>query len=106
MKLRYFTLIFLLFAAGCTITGNTVSEVSSPGNVREATLAIDGMYCSSCALGVEYQFKQVDGVIDADVSLAEGRGTVRFDADKVTAAVIAQASDVYLATVIEEKDVS
>lgn len=106
MKLRYLTIMFFLLVAGCTTTGNTVNEVSSSANIREATLAIDGMYCSSCALGIEYQLKQVDGVIDADVDLAEGRGIVRFDADKVTAAVIAEASDVYPARVIAEKELS
>lgn len=100
----------LLILSGCSTTKNSISEAnvqSTVGlsNAYEATLKIDGMTCPSCALGVEYQLKQVDGVIDARVSYEKGTGYVKYDADKVTAETIAQASDVYPATVIQNKKI-
>ena len=97
-----------LILSGCsTVAGNTVDQevvqnTDNPTNVRQATLQVEDMTCTSCALGVEYQLKQVDGVLDAKINYEEGKGYVKYDADKVSAETIAQASDVYPAKVIED----
>lgn len=99
-----------LFMAGCTsVTGqNTPDETvqqSIPTNLHEATFQIEGMTCVSCAAGVEYQFKQVNGVIEAAVDYKDGKGTVVFDADRIDADTIAQASDVYPAKVVSDEPI-
>jgi len=96
--------MFLLTAvllAGCsgTPTGSAVLEASA-GNIHEVQLDIKDMYCQSCALGVEYEIKQLDGVITANVDYKAGTGVVTFNADKVTAEQVAAASTVYAATVV------
>ena len=58
------------------------------------------MTCTSCALGVEYELKQVDGVVDAKVKYPEGTGTVTFDSAVVDAETIAKASTTYPAKVV------
>ena len=96
----------LLVVVGCSPTGNTTLQKESvvlTGNIHEATLQVKGMYCASCAMGVEAQLKRVEGVIDADVSYKTGKCTVRYDADKVSAETIAQASTVYPANVVGDK---
>ncbi|NOZ81167.1 MAG: hypothetical protein GXP63_05855 [DPANN group archaeon] len=102
----------VLFMTGCATIASqdTVQETvqadvqeqaaAAPTNVKETTLAIDDMTCVSCAQGVEYQLKQVPGVIDAKVSYKEGKGTIIYDADRVDPETIAKASDVYPARVI------
>ncbi|RME52640.1 copper chaperone [Candidatus Woesearchaeota archaeon] len=100
-------LLFLLLA-GCSTTEQVVDEgvAQRPGvalaNVREATLQVEGMTCSSCALGVEYQLKQVEGVIEAKIDYEEGGGFVRYDADRVALETIVSASDVYPVSVVED----
>ena len=75
-------------------------EDSSLTKTQKLELEIEGMTCTSCALGVEYQLKQVPGVLAADVKYPEGTCTVTYDADIVDPETIAKASDVYPARVI------
>jgi len=96
-------IIAVLALSGCATTGNSVQQDSiqtEVNNLQEATLAIEGMTCVSCARGVEYELKQVEGVVSAKVSYKSGKGTVSYDASKVDAETIAQASSVYPATVL------
>ena len=103
------TLILIIAIAsvlsGCTsVTGETTNqETVKPSNVHEAILQIEGMTCQSCALGVEYELKQVEGVVDAKADYRDRKGYVKYDADKVDAETIAKASTVYPATVISNK---
>lgn len=102
-------LVVILLLTSCV--SNATSKVSDSQasfpvtNLHEATLDIKDMYCGSCALGVEYQLKQVDGVVDARVSYTEAKGYIKYDADKVDAETVALASDVYPAKVIEDKKI-
>lgn len=82
---------------------NAGTDLSNIENLHEATLDIKDMTCTSCALGVEYQLKQVDGVVGVKVIYEEGKGYVKYDADKVDAETIAKASDVYPTTVINDQ---
>lgn len=129
MRHKPFTLlvlISLLFLAACATnqspkSSDSESEVIPPpaiqnynaqmaakdipkdANARQATLAIKGMTCPSCALGVEYQLKQLDGVYNAKIKYPEGTGLVVYDASKISAEKIAQASTIYPAAVISDE---
>jgi len=92
---------FLLYGCTAETTGNTVDSVSLEG-LQVAELQIEGMYCSSCATGVEYELKQVDGVVDATVNYKTGKCSVSYDPSKTDAASIARASTVYKATVVSD----
>jgi len=92
--MKNWIIIGLLLLSGCAV--ESAPEVS---NLQYATLEIKEMTCVSCALGVEYQFKQLDGVVDAVVSYETGIAEVSYDPDKITPEEIAQASDVYPASV-------
>lgn len=46
----------------------------------QATFALEGMTCASCALRIEKGLKRMPGVLEAQVNLATERGTVTYDA--------------------------
>jgi len=93
------TALILVFIIGCT----TSAQVPANDNLRIAELKVEGMTCQSCAFGVEYQLKQVPGVVAADVNYPEGDGYIIYDSSLTNADEAAAASDVYLAFVIEDK---
>ncbi|MBI2107470.1 heavy-metal-associated domain-containing protein [Candidatus Woesearchaeota archaeon] len=82
------------------ITGNVVKEISTQRNLETDNLEIEGMTCQSCALGVEYELKQVNGVADAKINYQDRTRTVTFDPIIVDAETIAKASTVYPAKVV------
>jgi copper chaperone CopZ len=88
---------FIIGCASSAIVGDT------NGQLRIAELKVDGMTCSSCAFGVEYQLKQVPGVVAADVNYPEGTGYVIYDSTQVNADNAAAASEVYRAFVVDDK---
>jgi len=101
MKKINILLLSIIFV-GC-VTSNSVAELESGVmNLHEAELKVEGMTCISCAMGVEYQLKQVDGVVDCNIDYATGKGTVKYDADKVDAATIVKASDVFPTIVVSD----
>jgi len=108
----------LAFLLGCTTQSNdseqgtslppgiqkyneqmSAKEMPEDASVRQTTLAIKDMTCPSCALGVEYQLKQLDGVYDAEIKYPEGAGIVIYDPSKLSAEEIAAASTIYPAAV-------
>jgi len=94
-------LVVVFIAGNNGITGNAVKETDTSQNLETANLIIEGMSCQSCALGVEYELKQVNGVIDAKVNYRDGTGTVTFDPAMVDAETVAKASTVYPAKVFQ-----
>jgi len=52
--------------------------------LKQVTLPISGMTCASCVVHVEHGLKEVDGVQNATVNLANERATVQFDPTKTT----------------------
>jgi len=56
-------------------------KVSQPDSNEEAraTLALEGMTCTSCAIRIEKGLKKVPGVRDASVNFATEQATVTFD---------------------------
>ncbi len=53
-------------------------------SIKQVTLPIEGMTCAACVMHVEGGLKEVPGVEQATVNLANERATVRFDPDKTT----------------------
>jgi len=94
-------LLLVVWGGGAKTTGYSVSE-QEVGNLYEASLGIDDMYCMSCAYGVEAQMEELDGVIDASVDYKTASGVVLYDRDKVSAEEIALASTVYPAHVVSD----
>lgn len=105
MKQINILIIILIVLSGCSssqITGNTPIEISQNENTRLAKLDIKEMTCPSCAFGVEYELKQLQGVYRAEVKYPEGTGTVIYDSSRISAEEIAAASTVYPASVVED----
>jgi Cu+-exporting ATPase len=50
--------------------------------LKQVTLPISGMTCASCVVHVEHGLKEVEGVQNATVNLANERATVQFDPTK------------------------
>ncbi|HAU07435.1 MAG: Cu(2+)-binding/translocating P-type ATPase [Candidatus Yanofskybacteria bacterium GW2011_GWF1_44_227] len=44
---------------------------------------IKGMHCASCVLMIEKSLKKIDGVVEANVNLANEKATITFDRNKV-----------------------
>jgi copper chaperone CopZ len=52
--------------------------------LQETTIAVSGMFCSSCPSAVEQALKRLDGVAEARADLKADRVRVRYNGDKVT----------------------
>lgn len=62
--------------------------------MQHITLNIDGMSCNGCVASVTKILQGVDGVTSAEVSLADKRAEVAFDATKTSVdALIAAVED-------------
>lgn len=60
--------------------------------VTETQLVVTGMNCASCVSHVDKAIRNVPGVRDVNVSLAQGKARVSFDATRVEADRIAKAA--------------
>ena len=81
----------------------TIPQNLANDGTHKATFALEGMTCPSCALGIEYQWKQLDGVYDAQINYPEGTGFVVYDTAKLSAEAIAAASTIYPARVTTDE---
>lgn len=73
--------------------------------LRKAELAIDGMWCASCATGAEYNLKVIEGVVDAFVGFTDnldGEGWVIYENGKVSNAQIIKAIEPYEAIIVSD----
>jgi len=59
--------------------------------MQKVTLKVSGMSCSHCVMHVTNALKELDGVQDAKVSLADKTAEVTFDESKVGKADMAGA---------------
>lgn len=48
------------------------------------TLKITGMHCSSCAINIDFELEDIDGVISTTTDYARQQSEVTFYPDKVT----------------------
>ena len=105
MKYNAVLIMMFIFVAGCTssqISGNAQLNIPPNENIKIVKLEVKEMFCPSCALGVEYELKQVQGVYSAEIKYPEGTGTVIYDSSQISAEEIAAASTVYPASVVED----
>ena len=59
--------------------------------LQETTIAVSGMFCSSCSAAVEQALRRLDGVAEARADLKADRVRVRYDGNKVTPRRMAEA---------------
>ena len=59
--------------------------------LRETTIAVSGMFCSSCSSAVEQALEKIDGVAEARADLKADQVRVRYDEIKVTPRRMAEA---------------
>jgi copper chaperone CopZ len=52
--------------------------------MEKVNLAIEGMHCGSCAVGIQMLVSQMDGVSSVTVDYEGKKGSVEFDPAKVT----------------------
>lgn len=98
----------LLISKAMGIKNDNVSRVLgnfSGSKPYKATLAIDGMWCASCAVGAQYSLKSIPGVADAYVGFTknlDGEGWVIYEPKKVTKEQITSAVEPYKATITSD----
>ncbi len=62
---------------------NGVVPEAGPDGTCEVRLAIDGLRCASCVWVTEHVLERTPGVVDATVSYATGRASLRWDPEAV-----------------------
>lgn len=72
--------------------GRTSAFTPPPTQVQEVVLRIEGMTCSSCATTVGTALKQLDGVLEAQVSYDPAQALVRYDAARVSVTALTAAT--------------
>lgn len=89
---------------GAKVRVPTVLSSIVGSKIYKATLAIDGMWCASCAVGAQYNLKAIPGVAEAYVGFTRnlgGEGWVVYEPNKVTKEQIIKAVEPYKAMITE-----
>ena len=47
-------------------------------------LKIDGMHCTSCAMNIDFDLEDLDGVLEVKTNYAKQESVVEFEEDKIT----------------------
>lgn len=53
-------------------------------NIIKKKLKIEGMHCASCAMSIDFDLEDLDGVRSVKTSYAKQESEVEFDEDKLT----------------------
>lgn len=69
----------------------TVVEKGGAGAESTATLRIEGLLCSACAINVRRRLERVPGVRSAEVDLERGEARVAYDAARAKPEALAAA---------------
>jgi copper chaperone CopZ len=93
-------IVFLFFVTGCTPVQETSVDYI-PSDAQTVSLAIEDMTCQSCALGLEYELEQLEGVYEANVDYTTGVGEVSYDPSVIDTETIAAGSTIYPASVVK-----
>lgn len=56
----------------------------SKGMLKKVILKIEGMHCSSCAMNIDGELEETEGVKSAKTNYAKSQTEVTFDEEKVT----------------------
>lgn len=51
---------------------------------EEIILKINNMHCTSCAMGIDGELEDADGVLEATTSYAKAETKVKFDPEKIS----------------------
>ncbi len=51
--------------------------------IREAKFKIDGMHCVSCAMNIDFDLEDLDGIHSAKTSYAKCECQVKYDEEKI-----------------------
>lgn len=51
--------------------------------IKNLKLKIDGMHCSSCALNIDFDLEDLDGIKSANTNYAKQESEVEFDEEKL-----------------------
>ena len=109
MKSNNLNTIFLLGAVVFLMTINSAyaQTIKTSTNEKTVEIKITGMTCSGCSNHVSNVLKETPGVIDNFVKYPGDIAEIKYDANKVSPAKIAEAIEAktsYTAEVIENKD--
>ena len=52
-------------------------------NIIKKRFKIEGMHCSSCAMNIDFDLEDLDGIKTAKTSYAKQESEIEFDAEKV-----------------------
>ena len=70
--------------------------------MNELQLKVDGMHCASCALLIEEELEELDGVAEAKASFRRQRARVVLDDARVVPAILEKIGELgYRARVVE-----
>lgn len=64
---------------------------AASANAETIELAVSGMDCAACTVGIEKSLKRVPGVQDASIDFEKGKATVYAEKGKIPAAALIQA---------------
>jgi copper chaperone len=65
-------------------------KAPAPAHVATASFKVEGMHCDGCADKVRTGLAGKEGIVKVEVSVANKRVTVSFDADKLDVAKVAK----------------
>lgn len=80
----------LVIAAG-KLHAFAVNSASANVTSARVVIAVEGMYCDSCAAGIRAMLRRTPGVIAAEVSYKEKQAVVDYDSQKTTPEKIVEA---------------
>lgn len=61
---------------------------SNTQNLTTLTLQIVGMHCTSCAMNIDFELEDLDGVQSASTNYAKAQTKVTYDPKKVTVDIL------------------
>jgi copper chaperone CopZ len=75
-----------------TSSAATTTVSADPNaDVRQVTIPIDGMSCGACAARLKRALKEIDGVLDAEVSLEHSNARIRYVSTRTSPDKLASA---------------
>lgn len=67
------------------------SKSDPPPGAATVAFTIDGMHCNSCAMSIDWEVEELDGIVDASTSFARQTTVVTYDPAKVEPPAILSA---------------
>lgn len=52
--------------------------------MKTITLQISGMHCTSCALNIDFELEDIEGVQDSSTNYAHQETTITYNSEKIT----------------------